>query len=237
MSYFDIYKKRVNRWGENYQDRLFNMRAQNFENQLKKSVYLVEFPYQDKDEQGEFVRYKQDETETLHYLLTRHNVFLEPGSIYHFLNARKEEVPWMVHYFEEQPARGYNKYIMLKMSHLVKWEDSKGDARETYAYFFSNVNTALSDAIKTSSEASIFFENDNKSFLIIPRNDFLEKDDTFEIDGQWYRVLGYNKFSTKGVEYVTVDPIYRKDTSPKPVQKEEDNAEDFFWLNGGEYNG
>ena len=161
MSYFDIYKKRVNRWGENYQDRLFNMRAQNFENQLKKSVYLVEFPYQDKDEQGEFVRYKQDETETLHYLLTRHNVFLEPGSIYHFLNARKEEVPWMVHYFEEQPARGYNKYIMLKMSHLVKWEDSKGDARETYAYFFSNVNTALSDAIKTSSEASIFFENDN----------------------------------------------------------------------------
>lgn len=237
MSYFEIYKKRANRWGNTYQERLFNMRAQNFENQLKSSVYLVDFPYKDRFEQGEFTRYKQDETETLHYLLTRHTTFLEPGTILPFLNARKETNYWMVMYLEEQPARGYNKYILLKLSYTANWEDTTQAARSSYVYFFTGISATLKDTIVSSGVQSILFENDNSYHIIMPHDNSLEKDSLLEINGKWYRVLGCDDFSTKGIQYVTVDPTYRKDTSSTPQKTENDSAEDFFWLNGGELNG
>ena len=45
MSYFDIYKQRVNRYGIDYQSRLQGKREHNFELYLLKSVYRVDFEY------------------------------------------------------------------------------------------------------------------------------------------------------------------------------------------------
>ena len=63
-------------------------------------------------------------------------------------------------------------------------------------------------------------------------------DDYFEIgEGELveaYRVTGYDRQSTPGVEYVSIDPIYVYDHSPKPEPQPGDNLNDFYWLNGGE---
>ena len=46
MNYFeDIYKKRVNRYGTNYQDRILNQRKELFEKYFLKSIYRVDFLY------------------------------------------------------------------------------------------------------------------------------------------------------------------------------------------------
>jgi hypothetical protein len=49
---------------------------------------------------------------------------------------------------------------------------------------------------------------------------------------EYYRVTGYDIQSSKGIEYVTVDPIYEYDLTPPPKQEETPDTE-FFWLNGG----
>lgn len=59
MNYFeDIYKKRVNRYGTNYQDRILNRRKELFEKYLLKSIYRVDFLYNDEMVPGSLERYK-----------------------------------------------------------------------------------------------------------------------------------------------------------------------------------
>ena len=63
-SYYDIYLKRLNRYGNDYQTRTQKKRERDFENYLLKSVYRVEFDYNQEIVPATFERYKQDETET-----------------------------------------------------------------------------------------------------------------------------------------------------------------------------
>ena len=72
MNYFeDVYLKRLNRYGYDYQSRFQAQREETFEGLLLKSIYRVDFVYEDEMHPGLLERYKQDETETMQYLLTR----------------------------------------------------------------------------------------------------------------------------------------------------------------------
>lgn len=53
MGYFeDIYKKRLNRYGSDYQSRTQGQRERFFENYLIKSIYRVDFLYNNEMEPG-----------------------------------------------------------------------------------------------------------------------------------------------------------------------------------------
>ena len=60
MEYYDIYKKRLNRYGLDYQSRIQNKRENEFQLYLAKSVYKVEFTYNSATIIGSFEKYKQD---------------------------------------------------------------------------------------------------------------------------------------------------------------------------------
>ena len=45
IGYYDIYLKRLNRYGLNYQERTQKKREREFEDYMLKSVYLIEFEY------------------------------------------------------------------------------------------------------------------------------------------------------------------------------------------------
>ena len=72
--YEEVYLKRLNRYGIDFQSRLQRQREENFHRQLLKSVYYVNFDYEDKQYEGEFTPCKQNETKTIHYLLTDVNL-------------------------------------------------------------------------------------------------------------------------------------------------------------------
>ena len=237
-SYYDIYLKRLNRYGNDYQTRTQNKRERDFENYLLKSVYRIEFEYDTKINPATFERYKQDETETLHYLLTRVNVNIPNGTILMLPNKDDELKPWMVYYLEAIKASGYNRYIVLKMTHFLKWKDREGNSRSSWAYMYGQEDNMLKDELQSRSRSDArYTENLKGSFFVLPTNEYLRKDDYLEIgEGalkEGYRVTGYDINSTSGVEYVTVDPIYLYDNSPAPEKQDGDNEEDYFWLEGG----
>ena len=237
-SYYDIYLKRLNRYGNDYQTRTQNKRERDFENYLLKSVYRIEFEYDTKINPATFERYKQDETETLHYLLTRVDVNIPNGTILMLPNKDDELKPWMVYYLEAIKASGYNRYIVLKMTHFLKWKDREGNSRSSWAYMYGQEDNMLKDELQSRSRSDArYTENLKDSFFVLPTNEYLRKDDYLEVgEGalkEGYRVTGYDIQSTPGVEYVTVDPIYLYDNSPAPEKQEGDNEEDYFWLEGG----
>lgn len=240
MGYFeDIYKKRVNRYGLDYQSRIQREREELFDLYLLKTIYRVDFLFKDEEVAGSLEKYKQDETQTLQYLLTKTNVNIPNGTILMIPDKDKVEKPWMVYYLEDIKASGYNRYIMLKMTHYLTWTARDGSQQESWAYMYGQEDNMLKDEIRSRSRMdTIYAENLKMSFFVMPTTPKIRKDDYLEIGAgelkEQYRVTGYDIQSTPGVEYVTVDPTYEYDLTPAPQQQPGDSEDEFFWLNGGE---
>ena len=239
MSYFeDVYLKRLNRYGYDYQSRIQAQREEVFEGLLLKSIYRVDFIYEDEMHPGLLERYKQDETETMQYLLTRVGLNMPNGTVLMIPDKDMKEQPWLVYWLESIKSSGYNRYIVLKMTHFITWRDRSNIERSTWCYLYGQEDNMLKDEIRSRSRSDVIYaENLNSSFFVCPTNEFIRKDDYIEIGidalKEGYRVTGYDIISTPGVEYVTIDPVYLRDHSVPPVQKEEDDPAKFFWLNGG----
>ena len=240
MDYYnDIYKKRLNRYGLDYQSRVQGMRERSFELLLEKSIYRIDFDYDGKINPGVFEKYKQDETRTLHYLLTRTNLNIPNGTILMISNKDNQEEPWMIYYLEDIKASGYNRYIMLKMTHYITWKARDNKIYSSWAYLYGQENNMLKDELQARSRADArYTENLKTSFFILPINEHIRKDDYLVINEntpveEAYVVTGYDINSTKGVEYITIDPVYIRDKNPDPIKTETDSNEDFFWIEGG----
>ena len=237
-SYKDIYLKRLNRYGMDYNSRVQNQREREFENYLLKSTSRIDVEYGSETIPASFERYKQDETETLAYLLTRRVTDLPNGTLLKIPNRKGEDIPWMVYWLEEIQASGYNKYIMLRMTHYIEWKDRDGKTQGSYAYMYGQQDNMLKDELRSRSRSDVLYTEALKmSFFVMPTNENIRKDDYLTIgEGKLkeaYRVTGYDIQSTPGVEYVTVDPVYLRDESPAPTKPENDTSDDFFWINGG----
>ena len=236
--YHNVYLKRSNRYGIDFQSRMQRQREENFKLQLKRSVYYVEFEYEDEMHEGELTPLRQNETKTMQYLLTDVHLDMPNGTILFIPDKDMELRPWMIYYLEDIKASGYNRYIMIKMTHYLTWKDREGNEQHTWAYFYGQEDNMLKDELKSRSRnKTLYTENLKLSFFIMPRNEFLRKDDYMEVgEGplkEAYVVTGYDIQSTPGVEFVSVDPQYIRDLTPAPEQQEGDDKDDFFWINKG----
>ena len=273
MGYFDIYKKRVNRYGNDYKSRILTQRQEVFSRRLERSVYRTNFLYNDTIYPCTFERRNQDNTNITHYLFTSVDVKIPNGTILFFerentdtlednsdvmyyntngdihigelssednLQLWGDPIPaqaWMVYWLEETSAKGYNRYVMLKMTHKISWIGRDKQTYSTYVYMYGQEDNMLKNEILSRSRMdSVYSENLKLSFLVCPTNKNLNRDDYFEVIIneiiQPFRVTGYDILSTPGVEFVTIDPIYEFDKAPAPEKQETDNDEDFYWLEG-----
>lgn len=239
MNYFeDVYLKRLNRYGYDYQSRVQAQREKVFEDLLLKSVYRVDFEYEDELHPALLERYKQDETQLMQYLLTRVSLNIPNGTVLMIPDKDMVEQPWLIYWLESIKASGYNRYIVLKMTHYINWRDRDGNVQFSWAYMYGQEDNMLKDEIRSRSRSdAIYAENLKSSFFIMSTNEFIHRDDYIEVGKgalkEGYRVTGYDVNSTPGVEYITVDPVYLRDHTPAPEQTKEDDPADFYWLNGG----
>lgn len=237
--YEDVYLKRLNRYGHDYQTRVQAQREREFEGKLLKSVYRVDFDYNGEKHPGTLERRTQDETELTQYLLTRVSLNIPNGTILMIPDKDRESQPWLVFWLESMKASGYNRYIVLKMTHYITWRDRSNIERSTWCYMYGQQDNMLKDELKSRSRMdTLYTENLKSSFFILPTNEFIRRDDYLEIgEGalkEAYRVTGYDINSTPGVEYVTIDPVYLRDLSAPPTQSEGDDPAAFFWFQGGD---
>ena len=238
--YTNIYFKRINKYGTDFQSRTQNQREKVFEQRLNRSIYRIDFEYEGQLHPATFERYKQDETQTLHYLLTRTELIIPSGTILFLPKNNKpsiELVPWMIYRLEKIHSSGYNKYIVLKMSHEIKWKDREGVQRSTYAYFYGQEDDSLHNEFKNAGKTfTVYTEFLKSNFFIVPLNEHIQKDDYFTIgEGKLqeaFVVTGYDRISTEGVEYVTVNKRYIRDETPPPEKPENDNSNDYYWFGG-----
>ena len=239
MGYYeDVYLKRLNHYGVDFQSRIQGQREENFRRQLAKSVYYVEFEYEGVMREGELTPMRQNETKTMHYLLTDVHLDMPNGTILFIPDKDNILCPWLIYYLEDIKASGYNRYIVLKMTHYLTWKNRQGETCSTWAYFYGQEDNMLKDELKSRSRSKVLYtENLKLSFFIMPLNENIRKDDYLEVTQgkltEAYVVTGYDIQSTPGVEFVSVDPQYIRDKSDPPIQGADDSDDDFYWLNRG----
>ena len=237
MDYYErVYKKRLNRYGHDYQSRVQGQRERNFEDYLLKSLYRVDCEYDDKKIPATLERYKQDYTETQCYLLTRITDVIPNGTVLTVISKDGLQHKWMIWWLEEIEASGYNRYVVLRMTNYLGWEIN-GTTYHQWGYFSGPGTSTISDTTESSSSVPLYRENQNLHMFVTPYAADLKIESYMEVQQgetkQAFVVTDVDVVSTPGVMYVSVDPTYIRDKSEKPIQTDKDEATDFFWLNGG----
>jgi hypothetical protein len=143
----------------------------------------------------------------------------------------------MVWWMEHIEASGYNKYVVLKMTHELTWRDAGNIPHTAWAYFSGPGTSTISDTIKSASGEAIYNENNNLYMFITAYDSSLKKDLYFknkqgETDSG-YVVSRVDFTSTPGVAYVSVDPSYVRPVKDAELEGNGNSAQD-FWLNGGD---
>lgn len=234
--YYDVYRKRLNRYGLDFQSRIQGERERDFENYLLKTIYRVDFEYDGAVHYGSLEHSKQDYSETQAYLLTPVKLLLPNGTIIITRNNKGEQTTWMIWWMEKITASGYNRYIVLKMTHYLDIRTKNGNISQ-WGYFYGPGTAKISDAVKSSTGKSLYTENNNLYTFITPYQADIQKECyftvTYEDTTTAYVITDLDVSSTPGVAYITVDPVPVRDETPPPTQQEGESSDDYFWLNGG----
>ena len=242
MSYYtDVYMKRVNRYGENPQERLENGRQENFEKFLNQSPHYVKFTYRENKEderqvEAVFEPYRSDETRTMMHVLTRVGEEFEAGEIVTIGRHR-----YMFYFWDERENSGYNRWCVLRLNQSICWLNEDGQEYESEGYIYSQEDNMLKNELKSRSRsATLYLENLKLDFMVMPSTPSIKVGSylTLEVTDikRSYRVTGFDFLSTPGVLYVSMDPTLERDLTPVREKTPEDNPSDFFWL-GGKVNG
>lgn len=236
--YFDIYLKRLNRYGLDYQSRVQGQREKEFENYLYKSIYRVDFEYQGQFMPGSLERDKQNHSEIQANLLTRRDCIIPSGTVLTLKEKDGDVGEWLVWWLEEVVTSGYNTYVVLKLTQSVSWFNEEDNSYITKVCLSGPGASAIKQTIMSSKSSTVYSENNNLYKIIMPYDKNVEKgvylETTYLESTKAFVVTEVDITSTPGISYVTIDPTFVRNHAPAPNKKEEDSDEVFFWLNGGD---
>lgn len=230
LSYVEIYKKRLNRYGTDYQSRLEGKRAREFTDFLLKSPNRVDFEYKGVLMGGVFERNKQDQTMTQAHLLTEKILNMPNGTIL-TLRSLGGETSWLIWWKEELQTSGYNRYTILRLTHEIEWA-TDGILHRSLAYFSTPATRTIQDSATTSTGGARVLENNNLHMFILPYDETFKRDLYLETCGdivEAYRITEVDAQGTPGIAYLTVVPFTlrapQEEASEGQVQKS-------FWMGG-----
>ena len=154
MSYYEIYQKRLNRFGQNYQERIQSEREKLFDLYLEKSVYRVEFSYGQNNWVGSLEKFQQTASKDLHYLLTQTTLKLPGGTVLEIEGMDGIVDKWMVFWEEDMQASGYNRYVMLRLNHQFKRVDMSTKQQYIgYGYLWGPQDAIIRDEINSRKDS------------------------------------------------------------------------------------
>lgn len=251
--YLNVYERRLNRLGNDYQSRVQGQRENNFDNYLAKSLNRVFCKYINNADDvfyGIFETNRQDSSRTQCYLLTEVSRQIPNGTILSVENdihptshGHDENINyqalWMVWWLEDDAVKGYNKYVILKMNQELQWSiDNK--IYTQWGYFSGPGSQAIIGTSKNANNAAPYSERTSLYMFVMPYHPNLKKDNYFEITYNSHTlafvITDIDFITTEGVMYVSADPSYTRDTTVAPSYPDgpsKEDQENYFWLNGG----
>lgn len=235
MSYYEVYKKRLNRYGNNFQERIKGQRERDFDLYLLKSIYRIDFEYDGEIHPATLEPYKQTYIDTNGYLLTKTDFQIKIGTILDLTDNNGSTNKWLVWWLENNQSSGYNRYVVLKLTNNISWVVD-GEEYSQWFYFQGPGYSKISDTLKQTTGKNMYIENNNKYMLVSSRNDKIFDNLYIEIDVDGatssFVVKEKDIVTTPGIGYYTLDPVATRNIE-KINNVTETSENEISWLNQG----
>ena len=234
MSYFDIYRKRVNRYGNNLQERIQGKKEHDFEVFMSKSPNQVTAWDDDLTEINAYKAVLQtkeyDQDEVVDYLLVPLDREIPMGTVIYTKDARHKTVTyedkvysarrWINYAIDPYTSTGYSRYTVVELESELSWV-LDGIKYTSFAHATGGGSGARDKNInlkfKTQfSEAGIYLPNKRYS-IVMPTNEHLKKNMKVTLGGETWKVTGFDKISVKGVSYVTLEETLKDEREDNPI--------------------
>lgn len=234
MSYFDIYRKRVNRYGNNLQERIQGKKEHDFEVFMSKSPNQVTAWDDDLTEAKAYKAVLQtkeyDQDEVVDYLLVPLDREIPMGTVIYTKDARHKTVTyedkiysarrWINYAIDPYTSTGYNRYTVVELESELSWV-LDGIKYTSFAHATGGGSGARDKNInlkfKTQfSEAGVYLPNKRYS-IVMPTNEHLKKNMKVTLGGETWKVTGFDKISVKGVSYVTLEETLKDEKEDNPI--------------------
>lgn len=234
MSYFEIYRKRVNRYGNNLQERIQGKKEHDFEVFMSKSPNQVTAWDDDLTEINAYKAVLQtkeyDQDEVVDYLLVPLDREIPMGTIIYTKDARHKTVTyenkvysarrWINYAIDPYTSTGYNRYTVVELESELSWV-LDGIKYTSFAHATGGGSGARDKNInlkfKTQfSEAGVYLPNKRYS-IVMPTHESLKKNMKITLGGETWRVAGFDNISVKGVSYVTLEETLTDEREDIPI--------------------
>lgn len=214
MNYLDVYFSRVNHFGETYADRLKNSGIVAFEKWKARSPFLVEDLSVERGYyfSGIIETSKDKEEKKLMYLYVALDIPIQVGDILTWRQDNGAIEKWLllqkIHKVHDQ----YQTFQIIKCNYDLKWIDTDGYLRKSWAYAVSSVDSKVKGNFRMWH--SLISPQPNKfAEIIMPRPIFREKSAdydelmrgvTFIIENEGWIVIECDWTSVEGIVYMSL---------------------------------
>jgi hypothetical protein len=232
MNYFDTYLKRVNRYGNNLQERIQGKKEHDFEVFMQKSPNLVRAR---NGEEGEYYNAvlqtkEYDQDEVVDYLLVPLAKKIPMGTIIYTEDSRHKEVTyedklysarrWINYAIDPYTNTGYNRYTVVELESELSWVID-GIKYTSFAHATGGGSGARDKNINLKfrvqfSESGVYLPNKRYS-IVMPTHPALKKNMKITLGGETWRVAGFDNISVKGVSYVTLEETLQDEREDIPI--------------------
>ena len=245
MSYFEnVYLPRVNRYGDNIQERIQGKREHDFITMMNKSPNKVEVREVDRETSsiedyiGVLQTKEYDEDEVQDYLLVPCNREVAMGNLLYFRDVRHNDRKYPFLAFAEDPytTAGYNRYTVVELEETLDWVVD-GVPYTSPVHATGGGSGARDKNINLKfrvqfSEAGVYLPNKRYS-LIMPYNEHIKKNHKVTLGGETWRVTGFDKISVKGVMYLTLEESLTDVNDDNPIANSNELENWTFTTNQG----
>lgn len=242
MGYFDeVYLKRINKDGENQQDRVKTRKEKEFDLLfLKKTEYLVNIHNingEEIDIKGSLQPHGWNESNLISNLLVSTSVKpFKTGDILQIkqkIKSKEQDKFWLILFVEENLTKGYQLFKIICLDTDINLTDEYGTTLETFpAKIVSATSTLVQDTFVHSHGQYGYREPFATRCFITSDFDFIKKGTYFEYKKRGWEIMGLDNLSIDNVAYVTIsEKLVREEepSSSKDILVGEDNN---FFLNG-----
>lgn len=214
MSYYtDVYLRKLNRFGNNLQERIINKKEYDFNNFIKRSPNKVTVFNQDKKFEGVLQSKTYNEIETIDYFLTFKSIQIPTGTILKILDIKNPKVAtyWIVICKDNFVSAGYDRYTVVKLDREIRWITKDGYLFKALAHISGSGANArdkrITSSYKIQDKSLVFLPNQNLT-VTLKDNPLIQRGVRVNIKDSIWKISGIENISNDGVCYLTLEQDY-----------------------------
>ena len=230
--YTDVYLRKLNRFGNNLQERIVNKKEYDFNNFVKKSPNRVVVYDQDKKFEGVLQSKTYNEIETVDYFLTYKSINISSGTILKIIDIKDKDKStyWIVICKDNFVSSGYDRYTVIKLDREIRWITDEGYLFKALVHISGGGANARDKRITSSYktlEQSVTYLPTQTLTITMKDNPQVKRGVRVNIKDKIWKISGVENISNDGVTYVTLEQDYEDELRDKSVhiENEPSNSE------------